>query len=56
MDNGVTVVVEPSEKPTIVQRNKLGKGEALEFGASPAVVNGRMYLRSQSHLYCIGEK
>jgi hypothetical protein len=30
--------------------------DGTEFRASPAVVNGRLFLRSQAHLYCIGEK
>jgi outer membrane protein assembly factor BamB len=56
LDDGITVVIEPGDKLAVAHRNKLGNGDSLEFGASPAVVNGRMYLRSQSYLYCIGEK
>jgi outer membrane protein assembly factor BamB len=56
MDDGQTIIVEPGDKLTIVGRNRLGEGRSLEFGASPAVVNGRLYIRSQTHLYCIGEK
>jgi outer membrane protein assembly factor BamB len=56
LDDGTTIVVQPGDKPTIVSRNKLGQGKSLDFGASPAVVNGRLYVRSQTHLYCIGEK
>ena len=56
MDDGTTVVVEPGDKLKIVGRNKLGEGKDLDFGASPAVAQGRIFLRSQSHLYCIGEK
>jgi outer membrane protein assembly factor BamB len=55
MDDGVTVVVEPGPKLNVVGRNKLD-GERLDFGASPAVVDGRLFLRSQSYLYCIGKK
>ena len=40
----------------IVAQNRLGTGKPLDFGASPAVANGRLFLRSQSHLYCIGEE
>jgi outer membrane protein assembly factor BamB len=56
MDDGVAVVVEPGDKLSVVGRNRLGAGRSLEFGASPALVNGRLYVRSQAHLYCIGEK
>jgi outer membrane protein assembly factor BamB len=55
-DNGVTVIVEPGDKFQEVRRNRLGEGVELDFGASPAVADGRLFLRSQSYLYCIGEK
>jgi outer membrane protein assembly factor BamB len=55
LDDGVTVVIEPGDKLKVVGRNRLA-GTDLDFGASPAVANGRLYLRSQSYLYCIGEK
>jgi hypothetical protein len=55
LDDGVTVVVEPGPKFKVVDRNRLGKGVALDFGASPAISNGRLYLRSQSYLYCIAK-
>src|SRR5262249_31585480 len=55
LDEGTTVVVEPGAKPKIVARNKLD-GDELDYGASPAVVEGKIYLRSRTHLYCIGEK
>ena len=55
-DNGVTVVVEPGDKFQEIGRNRLGEGGELDFGASPAVADGRLFLRSQSYLYCIGEK
>jgi outer membrane protein assembly factor BamB len=56
LDDGMTIVVEPGDKLAIVGRNRLGEGRSLEFAASPAVVNGRLYVRSQNHLYCIGER
>jgi outer membrane protein assembly factor BamB len=56
LDTGETVVVEPGAKFQVVQRNVLGSGTSLDFAASPAVANGRWYLRSQSHLYCVGDK
>ncbi len=55
LDDGTTVVIEPGRTLKIVGQNKLDGGP-LEFGASPAVADGKLYLRSQSYLYCIGEK
>ncbi|MFN4259342.1 MAG: PQQ-binding-like beta-propeller repeat protein [Gemmataceae bacterium] len=54
MEDGVTFVVEPSKEFKIVRRNRLTDGS--EFRASPAIVDGKLYLRSQTHLYCIGAK
>jgi outer membrane protein assembly factor BamB len=56
LDNGITIVQEPGPVFKEVNRNKLGEGASLEFGASPAIAAGRLYLRSQTHLYCIGQK
>ena len=55
LDNGTTVILEPEAKLKEVGRNKLGDGNPLEFGASPAVADGKLFLRSQTVLYCIGE-
>lgn len=56
LDDGVTVVVEPGPAFRVVGRNRLGDGTPLDFGASPAIADGEIYLRSQTHLYCIGSK
>lgn len=56
LDNGDTAVIEPGPALRVVRRNRLGSGRALDFVASPAVADGRLFLRSQTHLYCIGEK
>jgi outer membrane protein assembly factor BamB len=56
LDTGETVVVDPGAKLQVVARNVLGDNQPLDFAASPAVVNGKLYIRSQSHLYCIGDK
>jgi outer membrane protein assembly factor BamB len=56
LDSGETVVVEPGPKLKIAARNVLGHGGSLDFAASPAIADGRLYLRSQSYLYCVGEK
>jgi hypothetical protein len=55
MDEGTTLVVHPGRKFDLAHKNKLD-GTSLDFGASPAVADGRLYLRSQQFLYCIGEK
>jgi outer membrane protein assembly factor BamB len=56
LDDGVTVVVEPGDIFKVLHRNRLGSGQALDFNASPAIADGRLFLRSQSTLYCIAEK
>ena len=55
LDDGLSVLVEPGPAFKVAGRNRL-KGEPLDFGASPAVADGKLYLRSQTWLYCIGEK
>ena len=56
MDTGETFVLEPGPAMKVIGRNVLGEQLPLDFAASPAVVDGRLYLRSQSQLYCIGAK
>jgi outer membrane protein assembly factor BamB len=56
LDDGVTVVLEPGPVCRIIGRNRLGNGDQLDFGASPAIADGKLFLRSQSYLYCIGTK
>lgn len=56
LGTGTTVVMEPDRTFKEVGRNQLGEGNELDFEASPAVAHGRLFLRSQTHLYCIGEK
>jgi len=56
LDTGETVVLEPGAAYKEFGRNVLGDNRSLDFAASPAIVNGRLYLRSQAHLYCIGAK
>jgi outer membrane protein assembly factor BamB len=54
LETGETVVVQPGRQFKVVGRNTLT--DDTSFRASPAVADGRLYLRSQSYLYCIGEK
>ena len=56
LDNGETVVLEPGPEYKVIRRNVLAGHGGLDFGASPVVVNGRLYLRSQSQLYCVSAK
>jgi outer membrane protein assembly factor BamB len=51
-DNGTTKIVRPGEKFEVVAENPLGE----ECYASPAIGGGRVYLRGEKHLYCIGAK
>lgn len=51
-DDGTMTVVRPGEKLDVVAKNQLG-----EFCfASPAISDGRIYLRSEKSLYCVGPK
>lgn len=51
-DDGRTTVVEPGDEPKVVAVNEIGE----ECRASPAISQGRIYIRGLKHLYCIGEK
>lgn len=50
-DDGVTKLVRPGEQFEIVQKNELGE---YTF-ASPAISNGRLFIRGEEHLYAIGK-
>jgi outer membrane protein assembly factor BamB len=49
---GATVVLRHGPKLEILATNQLNDG----FDASPALVDGEIYLRGYKYLYCIGEK
>jgi len=51
-DEGVTTIVRPGEEFKIVAENRLGEN----CYASPAISDGRIYIRAEKHLYCIGPK
>jgi outer membrane protein assembly factor BamB len=51
-DQGVMTVVKPGKTFEKVAENQLGE----ESNASPAVYDGKFYLRGDKHLYCIGTK
>jgi outer membrane protein assembly factor BamB len=48
-DKGVMTVIKPGPPFEVVARNELGE----ETYASPAISDGRLFLRSEQHLYCI---
>ncbi len=50
-DDGTMTVVRPGEKLDIISINNLGE----HCYASPAIAGGRLYLRGEKHLFCIGE-
>ena len=55
-EGGRIGVLEPGRAFKVLHRNVLGSGLSLDFGASPAISDGKLFLRSQSYLYCIGGK
>ncbi len=53
MKNGETVVLKASPEYEVLAKNSLGKGQSTN--ASPAFSNGEIFLRTNTHLFCIGE-
>jgi outer membrane protein assembly factor BamB len=49
-DEGVMKIVRPGPTLDILEENVLGE----RCYASPAISQGRMYVRGEEHLYCIG--
>jgi len=50
-DQGETYVLKAGDEYELLARNALGESAQ----ASPAVSGGRLFLRTQSHLWCIGK-
>jgi len=50
--DGVVTVIAAADEFEILARNDLGEGSC----STPAVANGRMYLRTKSHLFSLGDK
>jgi len=50
-DKGVMNIVKPGPEFERIAQNELGE----KCFASPAISNGRLFLRGENHLYCIGE-
>ncbi|MBM3858332.1 MAG: hypothetical protein FJ395_01630 [Verrucomicrobia bacterium] len=53
---GETLVIRPGPKLDLVSRNSLGERKGELFRASSAPINGRIYIRSDRALYCVGIK
>lgn len=53
--NGNTLVIRMSDKYELVSSSKVTT-ESESFSATPAISNGRIYLRSNKHVYCVGNK
>lgn len=51
-DNGVMNVVRPGPQFERVAQNEIGE----KMYASPAISDGRIFLRGDRHLFCVGEK
>lgn len=50
-DDGLTKVVRPGRKLEVVAENPLGES----IFSSPAIADGRIFLRGEKHLFCLGE-
>jgi outer membrane protein assembly factor BamB len=50
-DHGETTIIRPGPEFTIVSKNELGE----DCRASPAISQGRIYIRGEQNLYCIGK-
>ncbi len=51
-DDGVITVIKPGPDFEAVAQNSIGE----KMNASPAISNGKIYLRGAEHLFCIGNK
>lgn len=51
-DNGIITVIKPGNTFNPISKNPIGE----RMFASPAISNGKIYLRGFQHLYCIGLK
>ena len=51
-DEGVITVIKPGPTFEVVSKNSLGE----RMNASPAIIYGKIYLRGEKHLFCVGEE
>ena len=50
-DDGLITVIKPGPKFEYIAKNSIGE----RMNASPAISNGKIYLRGYQHLFCIGK-
>jgi outer membrane protein assembly factor BamB len=50
-DEGVITIIKPGPKFEYVAKNPMGE----KMNASPAISNGKIYIRGYQHLFCIGK-
>ena len=55
-ESGVTYVIRPGSKLDVVAANSLGDTTNEIFRASITPVDGKLYIRSASFLYCVGSR
>jgi outer membrane protein assembly factor BamB len=51
-DQGIMSVIRPGKEFDVVEENEIGE----ECNASPAIYDGKFYIRGDKHLFCIGTK
>ncbi len=51
-DEGIITVIKPGAEFEMIAQNSIGE----KMNASPAISNGKIYLRGDKHIYCIGAK
>ena len=56
VSGGETLVIKPGPELDVVSRNSLGTDKQEIFRATLAPIQGRLFARSSSVLYCIGGK
>jgi outer membrane protein assembly factor BamB len=50
-DEGIITVIKPGPKFEYISKNSIGE----KMNASPAISNGKIYLRGYKHLFCISK-
>ncbi len=51
-DEGVITIIKPGPEFAVVAQNSIGE----KMNASPAISNGKIYIRGYEHLFCIGKE
>jgi len=51
-DDGVITVIKPGPDFEVISKNAIGES----MNSSPAISNGKIFLRGEKHLFCIGVK